>query len=77
MTKNGQNWSKNGRYKKNIFLINKVKLKQLLAKQFGASEGVAGQLSFFHYFYLPPVLEYCQISKKIIFSRMIFFEALV
>ena len=44
-----------------IVLINNVKLKQLLSKQFGANEGVAGQLSFFHYFYLPPVLEYCQI----------------
>ena len=61
MTKNGQKCPKIGKCEKKNVLLNKERLKHLFAKQLGAIEGVAGELSFFHYFCLPPVLEISQI----------------
>ena len=77
MTKNGQKYPKIGKYDKKYFLLNKGRLENLFAKQFGAIEGVASELSIFHYFCLPPVLESCQILKILFSPRVIFFEGLV
>ena len=44
LTKNGQRWSKIEKYLENIILIDKVKLKQIFAKQLGVFERGGGEL---------------------------------